>query len=63
MSRKRIVQALVVAFLGIDGGGAVLILAWGPTLSPYRLLGFLGCMFVSTGTVVVAVILWALSRP
>ena len=41
-------QAVVVAFLGI-GGGAVLILVWGPTVTPYRLLGFLGCEFVLTG--------------
>ena len=61
MSGKRIVQAVVVAFLGIAGGGAVLILACGPTVTPYRLLGFLGCMFVLTGAVVVAMILWALS--
>jgi hypothetical protein len=56
------VQAVVVvAFLGIGGGGAVLILAWGPTGTPYRLLGFLGSEFVLTGAVVVAEILWALS--
>jgi hypothetical protein len=57
------VQAVAVAFLGIAVGGAVLILAWGPTVNPYRLLGFLGTEFVLTGTVVVAVILWALSKP
>ena len=56
-------QAVAVAFLGIAVGGAVLILAWGPTVNPYRLLGFLGTEFVLTGTVVVAVILWALSKP
>jgi hypothetical protein len=33
----------VVAFLAIAGGGAVLILAWGPAATFYRLLGFLGC--------------------
>ena len=63
MSGRRIVQAVAAAFLGIAAGGAVLILAWGPTVTPYRLLGFLGCMFVLTGTVVVAVILWALEKP
>lgn len=63
MSGRRIVQAVAVAFLGIGAGGAVLILAWGPTLTPYRLLGFLASEFVLTGAVVVAVILWALSKP
>ena len=44
-------------------GGAVLILARGPTVTAYRLLGFLECMFVLTGTVLVAVIRRALSKP
>ena len=44
MGNRRIVQAVTVAFLGIAGGGAVLILAWGPTVTPYRLLGFPGCV-------------------
>ena len=35
----------------------------GSYCDPYRLLGFLGCMFVLTGAVVVAVILWALNKP
>ena len=62
MSGRRIVQAVVVAFLGIASDGAVLILVWGPTVTPYRLLGFLGCLFVLTGAVAVAVILWASGR-
>jgi hypothetical protein len=32
-------------------------------VTSYRLLGFLGCEFVLTGAVVVAVILWALGKP
>ena len=55
-------QAVGVAFLGMSAGGAVLVLAWGPTVTPYRLLGFLGCLFVLTGAVAVAVILWASGR-
>jgi hypothetical protein len=63
VSGKRIMPAVTVAFLGIGVGAALLILAWAPTVTPYRLLGFLTFMFVLAGSVVVAAILWALRRP
>jgi hypothetical protein len=63
VSGRRIVQAMAVAFLGIGAGGAVLILAWAPTVSSYRLVAFLASMFPLTGAVVVAVLLWAIQRP
>ncbi len=51
--------AALVAFVGIAAGAVVLILAWAPTLTPARQIGFLSSMFALSGAVVVAVLTWA----
>ena len=48
----------MLAFLGTGAGAVVLTLAWAPTVSPARLVAFLGSMFAVTAGIVTAAVLW-----